>query len=51
MTHESAYALSGDDCLHKLKEWQKQRPKEQLASFSVIHHGPHWYLEASWETR
>lgn len=49
MTHHSHYALSGDDCLHKLAVWQAQRPKERLAGFSVKRIEEHWYLEASFE--
>lgn len=51
MTLESHYALSGDDCLHKLATWQRQRPDERLAGFSVKQIEQHWYLEASFCAR
>ena len=51
MTHESAYCLSPDDCLHKLTVWQAQRPSEQLAGFSVVRIAEHWYLEAGFAKR
>lgn len=46
MTHESAYCLSGDDCLRTLTAWRLQRPKERLAGLTVWRVNEHWYLEA-----